>query len=260
MARIYYSNPTAKSNNAEAILAARDWLVNHSNGNLTAFGEVETINDSPCCHLKFQNSGLYIRITQNSSSTKAIYMVVLTRNGETWGSTLVSTSGDGNIGGNGNVYTLEYAEIDDCLFRIGFFDSSYKGSLGFSKFSVQGKQYIGLMGISYRNFFRFSSEYTYPNIKIYDTLEQSAYSTRLYRLSSSSNQMLGAEDALLCPIVPYARVNAFEQGTIEWYGNTGRNLYYLNTSQGSEIFESGANYIINGQSYKACAQELYVFL
>lgn len=260
MARIYNSNPTAKNNNAESMLATRDWLVNHSNGNLTAFGEVETISSCPCVHLKFQNSGLYIRITQYSSSNTSIKLSVHTRSEETWSNALM-TATQSAVGQSSNSFNIEYAEIDECLFRISFYAFSYgEGSLGFSKFSVQGKQYISLSSISRRNFLGFSSEYSSPNIVIYDTLEQSTYSTRFWRLTPSCNQMLSTEDALLCPIVPYARVNALEGGTIEWYGNTGRNLYYLNTSQGNEIFQSGANYIINGQSYKACAQELYVFL
>lgn len=262
MARIYYNNPTAKNGSAESLTEARDWLINHSNGNLTAFGEVETISSIPCVHLKFQNSGLYIRITQYSGTITGIKLSVHTRNEETWSNSLKTISNT-NVGQNGNYYTLEYAEIDDCLFRISFLgSSSNKGSLALAKFSVQGKQYIGLSDTVDLDFFYHTSDAMIGNssITIYDILEQDIYSTTFFRFPSSCYQLLKQEDALLCPVLSYAKPTIRDRGVIEWNGNTGRNLYYLNTSQGDKIFVSGANYIINGQSYKACAQRLYVFL
>ncbi len=261
MARIYHVNPSAKNDTDSQIIAARDWLVNHSNGNLTAFGDLETIDSKKSIHLRFKDSDLYIRISRYNSSNTSVSFSVHTRANEAWSNALCTVS-DSSIGQSGNAYSLEYAEIDNCLFRIGAFltTSNSKRSLGIFRFSLHGTDYIGLCGNSELTFINFGSGYTTPYPVIYNTAEHTSYSSIMYSFSNSSSQLLAPSDAIWCPVLSYIKTSDFEQGAIEWAEHAGKSLYFLTTATGSHVFESGANYIVNGVSYKACARDLFVFL
>lgn len=261
MARIYHVNPTATNSDNSKIIEARDWLVNHSNGNLTAFGDLETVDNKKCVHLRFKDSDLYIRISQYNQSNTSVVFSVHTRANEAW-STALCTASNSNIGIYGNTYSLEYAEIDNCLFRIGAFMAVNPNriSLGIFRFSLHGTDYIGLCGNSELTFINFGSGYTSPYPVIYNTAEHTSYSSIMFCFTDSASQILAPADAILCPVLPYIKTSAFEQGAIEWAGLAGKSLYLLTTSTGVHVLESGANYIVNGISYKACARDLFVFL
>lgn len=258
MARIYNTNPAVRNDTDAYKLAERDWLVANSNGNLTAFGDVETIGGASCVHLRFKDSDLYIRITQWNSSNYAIKLSVHTRVNGTWSNELLYT-GNSSLGSYGTTFTLEYAEIDNCLFRIGAFASgNTKTSLGIFCFSLHGTGYIGLRGLGYSTFIDVSNGYDSP--VLYNTDEHTAYTSNMYSFSNSARSILAPSDAILCPVLPYIRTSDYEQGAIEWASNVNKNLYYVATATGSRVFESGANYLINGVSYKACANDLFMFL
>lgn len=260
MARIYYSNPTAKNNTAGRMITARDWLAANSNGNLTAFGDSETIEGVPCVYLRFKDSDLYIRITQYNSSNSSVKFSVHTRVNGAWSNALCSVTNNG-IGQSGNAYSLEYGEIDNCLFRIGAFQGGNRASLGIFRFSLHGTDYIGLSANSSLTFIDgVANGYTSFYPVIYNTDEHTSYSSIMYSFSNSAHSILTPSDAILCPILSYIKTSNFEQGAFEWTGLTGKSLYYLTTSTGSQVFESGANYIVNGISYKACANDFFIFL
>ena len=251
MARVY--NTMFPVNLGSSRQALGEAIEEVSNGNLTLVDASDT-----AATLRFLDGPVFIRF-EKSGSTEYCYVGDYI-NGSFRSISSASQSFYSTI-------RIHYGQIDEALYYVALTGDTFTASsmfgFTFCRYSVQGEAYTGVhlasssgtRGISFFGAAR-------STVALYNFSESRGYrgSGALFKFQDRNSAVDATGEALLLPVAGYIRPSTSDSiaGAITWRGHAGQHLYEADTP--SDLLDPRSNYIVDGVSYKACGNQLYLFL